>query len=392
MRRALALREASADVAGVLGRIAGGLAVLCAFLVAASAVGVAGTTFSITVAALALASGQMGPRLLRSFVRDAGNQLALGVFLGSFAYALLVLRSVRGTEEGAYVPHLGVTGGLALAPLRVAALVWFVHHIADGINVDTVIAVVHEDLRATMRRTTLAAADPPSPPAPGGGQAVTLQEGGYLRSLDEEALADRAAAAECVAVLRACPGDHLFSGMAVAHVVGGAGADGGAKLRAALSVGPRQAAAQDPEFAVRQLVEVAVRALSLRINDPFTAFAVLDHLGATLCDLRTRHLPASALRRDGRVVLYRRVTDYNGLCDAMFHMIRQNAASSAVVLIHLLDVLAAVLAVETAPARSAALRWHADLAHALAAKRESVRVRTAVAELEARHAALAPER
>jgi uncharacterized membrane protein len=195
-----------------------------------------------------------------------------------------------------------------------------------------------------------------------------------------------------VVVLRACPGDHLFSGMVVAHVVGGAGADGGAQLRAALSVGPRQAAAQDPEFAVRQLVEVAVRALSLRINDPFTAIAVLDHLGATLCDLRTRHLPASALRRDGRVVLYRRVTDYNGLCDAMFHMIRQNAASSAAVLIHLLDVLAAVLAVETAPARSAALRWHADLAHALAATRESVRVRAAVAELEARHAALAPER
>ena len=138
-------------------------------VIAASAIGVAGTTFSITVAALALASGQMGPRLLRNFIRDAGNQLALGVFLGTFAYALLVLRSVRGTEEGAYVPHLGVTGGLALAPLRVAALVWFVHHIAVGINVDTVIAVVHEDLRATMRRTTLAAADPPSPPAPGGG-------------------------------------------------------------------------------------------------------------------------------------------------------------------------------------------------------------------------------
>jgi uncharacterized membrane protein len=268
--------------------------------------------------------------------------------------------------------------------------VWFVHHIADGINVDTVIAVVHEDLRAAMRRTTLAAADPPSPPAPGGGQAVTLQEGGYLRSLDEEALADRAAAAGCVVVLSARPGDHLFAGMAVAHVVGGAVADGGAQVRAALSVGSRKAAAQDPEFAVRQLVEVAVRALSPGINDPFTAIAVLDHLGSTLCDLRARHLPGAALRRDGRVVLYRRMTDYDGLCDAMFHMIRQHAAGSAAVLIHLLDVLAAVLDVETAPARRAALRRHADLA--LATAREGVRERAALAELEARHAALAQGR
>jgi uncharacterized membrane protein len=86
------------------------------------------------------------------------------------------------------------------------------------------------------------------------------------------------------------------------------------------------------------------------------------------------------------VVLYRRVTDYDGLCDAMFHMIRQNAASSAAVLIHLLDVLAAVLAVETAPARCAALRRHADLA--LAAACEGVGERAALAELEARHAAL----
>ncbi|WP_156453586.1 DUF2254 family protein, partial [Methylobacterium sp. CCH5-D2] len=63
--------------------------------VASSTIGVAGTTFSITIAALTLASNQMGPRLLRNFVRDARNQLVLGVFLGTFAYALMVLRTVR---------------------------------------------------------------------------------------------------------------------------------------------------------------------------------------------------------------------------------------------------------------------------------------------------------
>ncbi len=123
--------------------------------VAASTIGVAGTTFSITIAALSLASGQMGPRLLRNFVRDAGNQVALGVFLGTFAYALVVLRTVRSLEEGAFVPHLGVTGALLLALLCVATLVWFVHHIATGINVETVIATVHDDLCAALSRLTL---------------------------------------------------------------------------------------------------------------------------------------------------------------------------------------------------------------------------------------------
>jgi len=107
--------------------------------VAASTIGVAGTTFSITVAALSLASGQMGPRLLRNFVRDPGNQVALGIFLGTFAYSLVVLRTVRSVEEGSFVPQLGVTLALLMALACVATLVWFVHHIASSINVETVI-------------------------------------------------------------------------------------------------------------------------------------------------------------------------------------------------------------------------------------------------------------
>jgi len=120
--------------------------------VASSTIGVAGTTFSITVAALSLASAQMGPRLLRNFVRDSGNQYALGIFLGTFAYALVVLRTVRSVDEVAFVPHLGVTGALLLALLSVGTLVWFVHHVATGINVETVIDGVHNELSAAIDR------------------------------------------------------------------------------------------------------------------------------------------------------------------------------------------------------------------------------------------------
>ena len=357
--------------------------------VATSTIGVAGTTFSITVAALSLASGQMGPRLLRNFVRDAGNQLALGAFLGTFAYALVVLRTVRSVAEGAFVPHLGVTGALALALLCVATLVWFVHHIATGINVETVIEVVHEDLSAALARLTLDRPDPAAPADPprGGGVPVVSSGGGYLRALDEGALADWAAERGATLTLLVRPGDYIYPRSPVAELSPAAQAEvAEAAVADAFSLGTRQAATQDIEFAVRQLVEVAVRALSPGINDPFTAMAVLDRLGAALCEVAPRHLPGDAILRDGRAVLRRRAVDYDGLCDAMFHMIRQYAAAgSPAVLIRLLETLTRAAAVETRPERRAALRRHADLA--LAAGRAGTSDTAALADLEARRGA-----
>ena len=107
--------------------------------IASSTIGVAGTVFSITIAALSLAAGQMGPRLLRNFTRDRGVQVTLGIFIGTFSYALMVLRSVRTQEEGAFTPHLSLTIGIVLALVCVAMLVYFVGHMAGRINVDTVV-------------------------------------------------------------------------------------------------------------------------------------------------------------------------------------------------------------------------------------------------------------
>ena len=165
------------------------------------------------MAALSLASGQMGPRLLRNFTRDPGNQFALGIFLGTFAYALVLLRTVRSVEEVAFVPHLGVTGALVLALLCVAALVWFVHHVANGINVETVIGLVHAELAGAIAALEEGTdAPPPAPAKRQAGEPVRFAGSGYLRSLDEEALADWAASRGVVLRLRVRPGDFLFPG------------------------------------------------------------------------------------------------------------------------------------------------------------------------------------
>ena len=132
---------------------AGARAVLGA--IASSTIAVAGTVFSITIAALSLASGQMGPRLLRNFTRDRGNQITLGAFIGTFVYALMVLRTVRSPLEREFVPHLSLTVAILLAFVCVATLVWFVAHMAQRINVDTVIDLVSSDVHTGIDRMTV---------------------------------------------------------------------------------------------------------------------------------------------------------------------------------------------------------------------------------------------
>ncbi|WP_419814725.1 DUF2254 domain-containing protein [Glacieibacterium sp.] len=353
--------------------------------VASSTIGVAGTVFSITIAALSLAAGQMGPRLLRNFVSDRGNQFTLGAFLGTFSYALMVLRSVRTQDEGVFVPHVSLTVGILLAFVCVGTLVYFVGHMAGRINVDTVIELVSEDLRIAVE--TLTDAEPRSSvewqELGDAAIAITDARRGYLQELDRERLADWAAAHTVRIELLVRPGDFVFPGSAIARAE--PATDGiDAAIRRATALGGQRVSRVDLEYPVRQLVEIAVRALSAGINDPNTAISVLDRLGATLCDIVPRHLPTGIVCRDGVAVLRAPATDYDGLVDAMFNTIRQNAAGSPAVLIRLVEVLGAVASYEPEPGRIAALRRHAALV--VADARRTIDAPADLADLLARQA------
>jgi uncharacterized membrane protein len=354
-------------------------------LLASSTIGVAGTVFSITIAALSLAAGQMGPRLLRNFVRDRGNQATLGIFLGTFAYALMVLRSVRTAAEGAFVPHLALTVAIALALLCVATLVYFVGHMAQRINVDVVIQLVSEDVRAAIARLTVDDVRP-APPEPSFWENAVLvcdKRRGYLQHVDEASLAAWALKRKVSVRLLVKLGDYLFPGAPVALVVPEAAGPEDA-IREATALASHRSSPDDIEYGIRQLVEVAVRALSPGINDPHTAISVLDRLGAALCDLAGLRLPNGVTVREGRPCLVLPAVEYGGLTDAMFHLIRQNAQHSATVLIRFLEVLAAVASVERDPVRLSALRRHADLV--LADGQRSIETADDVRDLRRRHA------
>jgi uncharacterized membrane protein len=277
----------------------------------------------------------------------------------------MVLRTVRTVHEDPFVPHLAITGALVLALVAVGTLVWFVHHIATSINIETVVDAVQRDLCEAIATHTR---DEPEvaqiDPAPTG-RAVATTGGGYVQAMDPGVLADWAHENRVRVTLRVRPGDYVPSGFPIAFLAPQTeGAE--AAILEAVTLGHRPAALQDPEFSIRQLVEIAVRALSPGINDPFTAGSVVDHLGDALCRIAPRHLQTGVVLREGHPVLVHPVTDYDGLCDAMFHMIRQNAAGSVHVLGRMFDVLANVAEVETLTGRAAELARHADLVIAAA--------------------------
>lgn len=331
-------------------------------VVASSTIGVAGTVFSITIAALSLAAGQMGPRLLRNFTRDRGNQLTLGVFLGTFSFALMVLRTVRDRNEGEFIPHLALSVALALALVCVGVLVYFVDHMASRINVDTVVGLVSDDVRSAFTRLTSDEPQTLPPPADHWDAAVPLfdKRRGYLQQLDADALVDWAARNQTSLCMAVRLGDFVFPGAPIALILPPvSGAE--AAICDATVLAAERATPDDLEFAVRQLVELAVRALSPGINDPMTAISVLDQLGAALCDLSPRHLSGGVHEHNGRPLLVVPRIDYDGLVDTMFHMIRQNAASCPAVLIRLVEVLTSVLRCESDRRRMDALERHVDL-------------------------------
>ena len=331
--------------------------------VAASAIGVAGTVFSITIAALSLAAGQMGPRLLRNFVRDRGNQVTLGMLLGTFTYALMVLRSVRANEEGGgFTPHLSMSVGIALALLSVAMLIYFVGHIAGRINVDTVIGLVGSDLQKVLRAVKSEHNESRERLRQDWSDAVPVScpDSGYLQQLDTGALSRWAEEQGAQLQMLVRPGHHVFPGATVAMIRPETRGSVEA-LRAAMLLGSERTSNSDLEYAIRQLVEVAMRALSPSINDPFTAVSVIDRLGTAMCELVAVPLPSGQYVGNGQLVLEVPTVDYDGLADAMFHPLRQNAAGNALVLIRMLEVLSAVKGCEPDAARRATLRRHADL-------------------------------
>jgi uncharacterized membrane protein len=342
---------------------------------AGSMITVAGVVFSIAIVVMTLASVQFGPRLLRNFMRDTGNQLVLGTFIADFLYCLLVLRAVRDAAEGTYVPHISVTVGVSLTLASIGVLIYFIHHAAASIQIGNILFAAGRALDASIDHLypSLVGHEPPK----GSGdpaalvparfekdsQPIEARHTGYVDAVDSEGLLDEAVRRDLLLRLEIRPGSFLEPGVVICRAWPAQRVDPrtAQRIERAILVDRQRTERQDVEFAIQQLVQVAVRALSPAINDPWTAFMCLDRLGASLSRLAGRPLPSTYRFDDrGRLRIIADASSFEKMASQAFTEIRRYGAASLTVTVRLLETITVVAEHASRPDDLAALRRHAE--------------------------------
>ena len=346
--------------------------------IAGSIITVAGTSFSITIAVLALTSVQFGPRLIRNFVRDVSNQVVLGVFLATFLYCMVVLRTIRGPDEGEFVPYFSLAIASLMGLISVGFLIYFISHVARSIQVMNVIASIGRDLD-----TAIVALFPEEQEHSGGPspspyldqemdertalRPVASRRSGYIRSVDFTRLVETARIHRLRIRVPHHAGQFVPRGSALAEVVHDDGSwpdipGVGDAICAAFEIGDDRVSDQDIEFYIDQLVEIGVRALSAAINDPFTAIACIDRLGSSMRLLVRRELPSPYhADSDGILRVVAKTQTVQGALDAAFNLIRQYGRTTPTVSMRLIETMAVIAEHTSDPAETAALLSHARM-------------------------------
>lgn len=310
-----------------------------------------GVAFSLTVVTLQLAAVQYTSRILRRFMKDRTTQMVLGTFLGTVAYLLLVLRAMAPSESGqqaqGFVPPLSWTLGMVLVLACLTLLAIFLHHLTRSIQAATLITVVGRETIVTLEKLGMDAPDggmTDLEPPEGQPQLLTAPTAGYLQRLDEAVLLE-AAPADCTFIrVEAHTGHFLLPGQPLASVWSARPLEARAvaRLRSAFAQGRERTSHQDVLFGVRQLVDIALRALSPGVNDVTTALMVVNELGAVGHAVATsragRHGGYRASQREGRTVLIPRLGTEEFLEHA-FEEISRAAMGQPRVLLRVVEVL-----------------------------------------------------
>ena len=365
--------------------------------IAGSMITVAGVVFSLTIAAVSYTAGQYGPRLLTNFMRDRGNQLTLGTFIGTFLYCIIVLRTVRSAEEaaadltpaavGSFVPNIALFAGMALAIASIAVLIYFIHHVAQSISINNVTATIGRQVVAAIEARFPAfigepAGDAAMPPRRRETADIHPDEAGYIEAIDDVALVELACRHDLTIRLTAQPGDFVHPGRSimVAQGDGPLAQDAAASLRRTFALGGTRTPLQDLRFLVNELAEIIARALSPGVNDPFTAIACLDWLTAAAVEIGNRDTP-DQFRRDaaGAVRVIARPFAFADFVELSFGRVRPYVAADPNAALHALDCLASAGLAVSEPFRRAALRTEADELATLADAVLAAPLRAAVA-------------
>lgn len=330
-------------------RIGGATAMLQ--MIGSSIITIAGVVFSITIAAITLAAGQYTSRVLRNFIRDRANQTVLGSFLGIFVYCMLVLRSLSGTSEADHAPALAMLMALLLAFIGIGLLIFFIHHIVKGLQAANVVAAIAHDVLPAIDRHFPERFEPPvenhvnlERPESGYSTLIRAHRSGYVTDINYDYMVGLADDCGALIRVRCSAGFFVGEGEIIAELQSRSPPDDDIQqdIRAAWSFSTQRTMANDPSYGLRQLVDVALKALSPGVNETTTGVMCVNWLGVVLLRLSNRRFPAQIRTRDNHV---RVITNQPRLGDFIalaFDQIRQSAAGNVAVLQRLIEVLQAL--------------------------------------------------
>ena len=346
---------------------------------ASSMMTVMGITFSMTLLALALASGQYTSRILRNFMRNRVTQVTLGTFAGIFVYCLIVLHTVR-TGDAPFVPSLAVFFAFVLAFGGIAVLIFFIHHIASSIQASSIIASVAHETNASIDRLFPEKKEPGADKAEGEESerllpsldertwyAVPAQVSGYIQSVDNDAILRLAQAARTIVRMEHGVGEFIVQDAALASLALTYPPDKEAiiALNGAYIIGPYRTVDEDPAFGIRQIVDMALKALSSGVNDTSTAVMCVDYLTALLARLACRQLPTSQRYEGETLRVIAIVPTFEGLLAEAFDQVRDSAAGNFAIMGRMLGGIDTIASLTVNPRRRQALKeqalWIAEL-------------------------------
>lgn len=327
-------------------------------VIAGSVMTVVSIVFSITVTALAQTSSQFGPRVLRNFTSDRGNQFVLGTFISTFIYCLIVLRTVRSVEEAAFVPYISVNIGIASSIVALAVLIYFIHHITQSIQAENLIAEVGYDFQQVLpvlfperlgegsESALLIEAqkqDKKNQPDWKTGAVVHSDGNGYVQRIDDKEIMRTACKLDVVIRLNKRPGEFVTDNSCLVTVFPAARMQRHteAHLCDCFAIGSYRTPHQDADYPLQQLAEIGAHALSPGINEPFTALTVIDWLGACLTSVAERALPF-AFRRDqkGALRIVAKPVTFEEMTNTAFDQIRIYGCGNPAIVERLLETIA----------------------------------------------------
>lgn len=323
-------------------------------------IGVAGTVFSVTLVALTLASSQFGPRLIKNFMYVRLNQVVLGSYISTYLYCLLVLNSVKAGDDYHFIPSISILVAILAAIANIILLIVFIHQIASSIQADKVIS----EISAFIARQVTSL----FPEKIGEGKEeeeekvdqskiAEMQAGyhkripikspksGYLQYIASDSLMNIVCRQDAILEIYHRPGGYLVEGMMLGLIYSKEDweVEDMNKVYRQFVIGKTKTAQQDLEFSIHQMVEIAVRALSPGVNDPFTALTCIDNLTATMSYLAKAKFPSKyRLDEDGKLRIIADALDFEGVLDAAFNQIRQFSSGTPAVIIRLMEALTTI--------------------------------------------------